>query len=1010
MDIAITPGLARAVTPLASKLIAQIFQKESGSAGLIDSPVRISSYISFKGERKILTATEIEKLVSRLVENAIASSPTEYRGIGDEQEAIADALSRTMLALGQIGMSDLQAVELGHREFAAKLRSADPDATSDLSSAAESLYGTLLEVCCLHILNFFTSRSTFIQRTQVENSRKIARQSRHLAVLMSRIPSQNNQDVTFEESYAEAIKAEHGKVRIFGLDLDRSRGRGWDLDAAYLNLEAARPGARRDNQEQGEPDGEVRSISYEPHRVDEILRKRSRVLLRGQAGAGKSTLIQWLAVSSVYGSFDGELAALNYRIPFVLRMRKMSRQGVLQPRPAQFLQVDDNLRAESQPDGWADRVLHSGRALLLVDGMDEVTNTERDEAREWLERLLELYPETRTVVTVRPAAVPPGWLEHLSFDEVSLLPMSSQDRQLFIRRWHSAALAVSNSEGEGLEGKRERQELDALQESLLRSLESSPDLSALTDSPLLCAMICALHREWDGSLPKRRMDVYRAALSMLLVRRDQQRRVKPSEGISIGEEEQLAVLQKIAAWLVINQKVEGERGHAIDQVGKLLPSLPDIQRSANADHVFTHLVNRSGLIRETSVETFDFIHRTFQDYLAAKEFKEEKSFGLLASKADDDQWADVIRMAVGHCDPIDRATLISEIITKAGKASVENRRRIYLLLGSCLTYASRLNQQVRAQVLESVRSIMPPNINEADQWAMMGESILPLLSECIPSGEFENFHPHIAVIAAGNEALPYLRELVHSGHPEMADCALREWSSYDARLFSSGVINGADLSRCRITVETPSELREIPSVGRLKVLHCQETLTQDDLDAFLRNLNVGWLVMHNAGVSDISFLSSALDLTGLSLFDCHRLEDLSPVKSTNIKGLYVNNVSNNVTCLEVASIARQVSSIEVLGVHVRSLATLADFPPNPMLKKVLLYGISDHARTDLLRQAFPNIEFIYLEISDETMPLDLTVLRGHSIRVSLHAPGEQPEILGEELIDTSNMSFEVDED
>nr|WP_162637261.1 NACHT domain-containing protein [Streptomyces griseorubiginosus] len=976
----------------------------------MDNPVRVSSYVSFKGEKKLLTATEIEKLVTQLVENATASSPHDYREIGDELEAIAGTLSRTLLSLGQISMSDLQAVELGYQEFAAELRRAAPDAASDLSSESEALYDTLLEVCCLHILNFFTSRSTFIQRTQVENSRKIARQTRQLAALMSRIPSQNSQDIAFEESYAEAIRAEHGKVRIFGLDLDRSRGRGWDLDAAYLNLEAARPEANQDGQEQVEPDGETRSISYEPHRVDEILRERPRVLLRGQAGAGKSTLIQWLAVSSVFGSFHGELASLNYRIPFVLRMRKMSRQGVLQPRPAQFLEVDDNLRAESQPDGWADRVLRSGRALLLVDGMDEVTSTERDEARDWLERLLALYPETRTVVTVRPAAVPPGWLDHLSFDEVSLLPMSSQDRQLFIKRWHSAALAVSNSEGEGFEGKRERQELDALQESLLRSLESSPDLSALTDSPLLCAMICALHREWDGTLPKRRMDVYRAALSMLLVRRDQQRRVKPSEGINIGEEEQLAILQKIAAWLVINQKVEGERGHAVDQVRKLLPSLPDVQRSGSADHVFTHLVNRSGLIRETSVETFDFIHRTFQDYLAAKEFKEEKSFGLLASKADSDQWADVIRMAVGHCDPNDRVTLIAEIITKAGKANAEDRRRIYLLLGSCLTYASRLDHQIRAQVLESVRSIMPPHRNEADQWAMMGEPILPLLSECTQTGDFETFHPHIAVLAAGNEALPYLRELVHSGRPEIANAALREWPGYDAPLFSSRVISGADLSQCRITVETSAELQEIPSLGRLKVLHCQGDLKQDELDKSLKNLNVGWLVVYSDELNDISFLSSAHDLRGLSLFDCRRLEDLSPVKSTNVMGLYVKDVGDSVTCLEVASVARHASSIEVLGLPVHSLGSLADFPPNPILKKVLLYGISDHARTDLLRQAFPNIQYIYMEISNEKVPLDLTVLRGHSIRVSLHTAGERPEILGEEMLDTSNISFEVDED
>ncbi|GHA33323.1 ATP-binding protein [Streptomyces tauricus] len=1009
MDLAITPSVAKVVAPLTSKLVAKIFQKESGGAGLVGNPVRISSYVSFKGEKSVLTEAEIQNLVTRLVENATTSSPHEYREIGDEQEAIAGALYRTLLSLGQITMSDLQAVELGYQDFATELRRVDPHAASDLSGDAESLYDNLLEVCCLYILNFFTSRSTFIQRTQVENSRRIARQSRQLAALTSRIPSQNSADIAFEESYAEAVKAEHGKVRIFGLDLDRSRGRGWDLDTAYLNLEAARPETDQNVETHGELDTEAWSASSAPQRVDEVLRERPRVLLRGQAGAGKSTLIQWLAVSSAFGSFSEELASLNYRIPFVLRMRKMSRQGVLQPRPAQFLEVDDNLRAESQPDGWADRVLRSGRALLLIDGMDEVSSIERDEARDWLERLLALYPETRTVVTVRPAAVPPGWLKHLNFEELSLCPMSPEDREVFIQRWHSAALSFANSDGEGFEGKRESQELTALQESLLRSLGSSPDLSALTDSPLLCAMICALHREWDGTLPKRRMDVYRAALSMLLVRRDQQRRVKPSEGTNIGEEEQLAILQKIAAWLVINQKVEGEHSRAVDQVNKLLPSLPDVQRSGSADRVFSHLVNRSGLIRETSVETFDFIHRTFQDYLAAKEFKEEKSFGLLASKAESDQWTDVIRMAVGHCDPIDRGALIKEIITKAGKANAEGRRRIYLLLGSCLTYASRLDNHVRAQVLEAVKSIMPPQENEADQWAMVGEPVLPLLAECAQDGNFQHFHPHIAVLAAGNEAIPYLRELVHSGHPDRVHATLQEWSAYDVHLFASRVMAGADLSQCRVTADTRARLQEIPSLGRLKFLHCVGNPSQDDVDERLGNLNAGWLVLSGDRLRDISFLSNARDLRGLSLFDCGQLNDLSPVKLTHIKGLYVNDVGSNVTGADVSTIACQTSSIEILGVPVRSLASLADFSPNPRLRKVLLYSVTDYERTDLLRQAFPNVQSIYMEVEDQGSPLDLTVIRGHSIQVALGSR-ERPEILGEELVTTSNISFEVEEE
>jgi hypothetical protein len=990
MDPAITPTLAKAAVPLTAKLIAKVFPKEGRGAGLVDAPMRISSLISLKGEKQNLTSGDVQKLTYKLVKAAIESAPHEYSDLEDEAEAVAGALSRTVLALGEITMSDIQAIELGHEEFARELRKAAPDASSDLSSAGESLYESLLDICCLYILNFFTQRSAFIQRTQVEHSRRIAHQSRQIATLLSRIPDQNSADLAFEDRYAEAVRAEHGRVRIFGLDLDRSRGRGWDLDAAYLNLEAN--GRDWAHDQAHEADGEIRT-----QRVDKILSDKPRVLLRGQAGAGKSTLIQWLAVSSAFGSFTDELAELNFRVPFVLRMRKMSRQGVLQPRPAQFLAVDDNLRADSQPDGWADRVLRSGRALLLVDGMDEVSATERDEAHEWLERLLALYPQTRTLVTARPAAVPVGWLEHLEFEELSLRPMSAQDRRLFIERWHNAALVISSSASGSLEAERERHELMALQESLLRSLEVSPDLSALTDSPLLCAMICALHREWDGSLPKRRMDVYRAALSMLLVRRDQQRRVKPSETI-IGEEEQLAILQRIASWLVINEKAEGERNNALGQIRKLLPSLPDVGRNGNEEQIFTHLVNRTGLLRETSLETFDFIHRTFQDYLAAKEFKEERNFGLLSSKADSDQWADVIRMAVGHCDPIDRANLLGEIVRRAEGAEDDRKRRINLLLGTCLTYASRLDSEVRAQVLEAVESITPPRRNEADQWAMIGEPVLPLLRKYTQGGNFATWLPDIATRAAGNEALPYLRELVRTLEPNEVNSVLMEWPSYDAHRFAEDVLSGADLSQCTLAAETLAQLREVPGIGRCSVLRVDGDFRQEDIDQNLSNLDVSWLVLSGIpSLSDLSFLSSARDLNNISIFDSPNVQDLSALSATGVEGLYINNVGRAATSADVASIAHEIA-VQILGVHVTSLSELDSFPANPAVRRVLLYDVTEYSEVRLILQAFPSLKSLYIGIEDATGPLDLRILRGHSIEVQVSASGLDLEILGEELV------------
>lgn len=143
--------------------------------------------------------------------------------------------------------------------------------------------------------------------------------------------------------------------------------------------------------------------------------------------------MQWIAIKSISGSLSEELSALNNRVPFMLRLRAMYRLDNLRPSPDQFLEIGNIPVANEQPTGWADRVLREGRALLLVDGMDEIPDEKRDEAKEWLGWILDHYPGAWVLVTVRPSAVPRSWLRDYGFDELALLPMVSETAQFSSR-------------------------------------------------------------------------------------------------------------------------------------------------------------------------------------------------------------------------------------------------------------------------------------------------------------------------------------------------------------------------------------------------------------------------------------------------------------------------------------------------------------------------------------------------------------------------------------------------
>lgn len=100
------------------------------------------------------------------------------------------------------------------------------------------------------------------------------------------------------------------------------------------------------------------------------------------------------------------------------------------------------------------RTLLAGRALLLVDGIDEAPEKTRGELRDRLRRLLRVFSGNGCLVTSRPSAVSEGWLSggglaEEDFVELSLAPMSRDRVTRFIRDWHSAARLDEQSRSPG---------------------------------------------------------------------------------------------------------------------------------------------------------------------------------------------------------------------------------------------------------------------------------------------------------------------------------------------------------------------------------------------------------------------------------------------------------------------------------------------------------------------------------------------------------------------------------
>lgn len=792
------------------------------------------------------------ELVAERLEPLIAQ---EFRGLAEhEQVAAVDAVRHTF-EVAALTEDDLFAQDLDAAYLARHLRGQDPDRVErvGLGEPGGKLYEIVLRECCAYTVEM--ARTLPVGPAALSEILRRERQILDdLRDVLQRLPARRAV-ADFERDYRQLVAHRLDQVELFGASLAET-SRRYPLSVAYLSLTASattRRPHRRTHRPEPTPDGALPPATV-ISRVEDVLAGTRRLFVRGQAGLGKTTLLHWIAVQSARGSFPLALEEWGGTVPFFVPLRRYA-TGAL-PAPGEFLTEIGRHIAEEMPDGWVHAQLRSGRAVLLVDGVDELPEDRRGEVREWLRELVVTFPTARYVITSRPAAAPEDWLGGADFDVAELEPMSRDDVAVFVHRWHQAVREQCPDDTE-------RDRLADYERALLDALAARRHLRQLAGYPLLCALLCALHRDRRAQLPGNRMELYEVALHMLLERRDDERHITPAARLS--RTEKMLLLRDLAYWLIRNGWTAAPADRVRDRIATKLAGMPQVD--SPADDVYRTLLERSGLLRLPVEGQVDFVHRSFQEYLAAAEAVSLDDIGLLVDRAYTDLWSDVVVMAAGHAATAQRVELLRGLLARAGRRTRSQlRTTLRLLVVACLETSAELPPEVLAEVQEAASSVLPPRtMAAAEAFARAGGFALDLLTRVEPRHVRETAATVRAVARIGDPA--GLSILARFGADER-ELVVRElvaaWPNFDPEAYARMVLRDSPLSASRpghVQVRDPAVLPGLRHLTRLTAV----TYVDDrpvDL-SFVRPLpHLRQLHISGAAASDLAGLAG----TGLHVF------------------------------------------------------------------------------------------------------------------------------------------------
>ncbi len=334
------------------------------------------------------------------------------------------------------------------------------------------------------------------------------------------------------------------------------------------------------------------SVQQVKVQVQEALAMHPHLVVLGDPGCGKTTLLRYLALTYARdflpdmkeverGWVQERLGVDEHRLPILLPLRDFARYlekecpdvGANGPRLLlDYLRLYFKNQNLGLPADFFETRLEAGECAALFDGVDEVASmTTRQRIARILEKFTLAYPQNRYVVTSRIVGYTGGARLGVDYAVTTVRDFTDADIERFAQHWNRAVEVVLAGGATDYALHKAKTEAD----KLIEVIKSNDRVRELAVNPLLLTVI-ALVQRYRAQLPDRRVELYEEAIEVLLVQWDSVKGLPSTEvlqGLELDAGDRRSLLEPVALWMMEQHAREIELDALRHQLRQSFPNV-----------------------------------------------------------------------------------------------------------------------------------------------------------------------------------------------------------------------------------------------------------------------------------------------------------------------------------------------------------------------------------------------------------------------------------------------------